>query len=110
MLIVPSRTCDQVVPRWNNVNVLSVSPRLYMSAHAQKKNAAARNRTRGRVLLITDEDRSAIGEKLSARDIDVIDVSTGTAALISLQRSRPHLVIVNPSTRGLRVAEFSKML
>ena len=108
MLITPPRICYQVVPPPGTV--LPASPKRYMSAHAQKRNAATRSRARGRVLLITDEARSPIGEKLCDRNIDVVDVSTGTAALISLQRSRPHLVIVNPSTRGLRIAEFSKML
>jgi diguanylate cyclase (GGDEF)-like protein len=82
-----------------------------MTAQAHKrKTSAAENRSRGRVLLITDEDHTTLCETLSGRSIDVVGVSTGTAALVSLQRSRPHLVVLNPSVRGLRIAEFSKWL
>jgi diguanylate cyclase (GGDEF)-like protein len=80
-----------------------------MSAHAEKKDKSA-DRTRGRVLLITDDDLSSLIETLSGRQIQVVGVSTGTAALVSLQRSRPHLVIANPNARGLRVREFARML
>src|SRR6185503_388920 len=37
-------------------------------------------------------------------------VSTGTAAIVSLQRSRPHLVVANPTATGLSVSELAKML
>jgi hypothetical protein len=37
-------------------------------------------------------------------------VSNGAAALVSLQRSRPHLVVANPATRGLRIKELAKAL
>ena len=80
-----------------------------MNAHAQKKESSAA-RARGRVLLITDDDLSSLIENLSERQIEVVEVSTGTAALVSLQRSRPHLVIANPNTRGLRVRELARML
>jgi diguanylate cyclase (GGDEF)-like protein len=82
-----------------------------MTAHAHRRKVnAAQNRNRGRVLLISDEDHSFLNETLSGKNIDVVGVATGTAALISLQRTRPHLVIVNPLARGLHIAEFSKML
>src|SRR6185503_12898998 len=80
-----------------------------MSAHAEKKQKSAA-RARGRVLLITDDDLSSLIETLAARQIEVVGVSTGTAALVSLQRSRPHLVIANPNARGLRVRELARML
>ncbi|HEX7295137.1 MAG TPA: diguanylate cyclase, partial [Pyrinomonadaceae bacterium] len=80
-----------------------------MSAHAEKKQKSA-VRARGRVLLITDDDLSSLIEALAARDIEVVGVSTGTAALVSLQRSRPHLVIANPNARGLPIQELARML
>src|SRR4030095_5827870 len=80
-----------------------------MNAAAEKRRTAA-NRARGRVLLVTDDDLSSLIQILSEKQIDVVDVSTGTAALVSLQRSRPHLVIANPNARGLRVQELAKML
>ena len=89
------------------LSVCPASPR--MNAAAEKKSAAA-NRARGRVLLVTDDDQSSLIQILSKRQIEVVGVSTGTAALVSLQRSRPHLVIANPNARGLRVQELAKML
>ena len=81
-----------------------------MSARAEKKDRPTVGRGRGRVLLITDDDLSSLIETLSARSIEVVGVSTGTAALVSLQRSRPHVVIANPGARGLRIRELATML
>jgi PleD family two-component response regulator len=67
------------------------------------------DRSRGRVLLIAD-DRAQFVETLNVRGIDVFGVSNGTAAIVSLTRTRPHLVIADASTRGLRVRELAKML
>ena len=67
------------------------------------------DRSRGRVLLIAD-DRAQFVETLKDRGIDVFGVSNGTAAIVSLTRTRPHLVIADVTTRGLRVRELAKML
>jgi diguanylate cyclase (GGDEF)-like protein len=61
------------------------------------------------VLLIAD-DRAQFVETLSDRGIDVFGVSNGTAAIVSLTRTRPHLVIADTTTRGLRIRELAKML
>jgi diguanylate cyclase (GGDEF)-like protein len=61
------------------------------------------------VLLIAD-DRSQFVETLNDRGIDVFGVSNGTAAIVSLTRTRPHLVIADTTTRGLRIRELAKML
>ena len=71
---------------------------------------ATRDRSRGRVLVIADEDQSRLIQTLDKRGIEVVGVSNGTAALVSLQRSRPHMVIANSTTRGLRIDELSRML
>ncbi len=82
-----------------------------MTARAEKKsNEKAGDRTRGRVLLITDEEQQEFVEALSCRGIDVVGVSHGAAALVSLQRSRPHLVVADVAARGLRMRELAKML
>jgi diguanylate cyclase (GGDEF)-like protein len=82
-----------------------------MTAYANRKIAPhARDRARGRVLLITDGDLSNYVKALSLRGIEVVGVSSGTAALVSLQRARPHVVIANPAARGLRVKELARML
>ena len=67
------------------------------------------DRSRGRVLLIAD-DRAQFVETLSGRGIDVFGVSNPTAAIISLTRTRPHLVIADMAARGLRIRELAKML
>ena len=82
-----------------------------MTARAEKKhNAKAGDRSRGRVLLITDADQSEFVEALGGRGIDVVGVSHGAAALVSLQRTRPHLVVADVEARGLRMRELGKML
>lgn len=90
---------------------LSTSHSLIMTARAEKKsNEKAGDRSRGRVLLITDEEQPEFVEALSSRGIDVVGVSHGAAALVSLQRSRPHLVVADVQARGLRMRELGKML
>ncbi len=68
------------------------------------------DRARGRVLLIGDEREAQFVETLSARGIDVFGVSNGTAAMVSLTRTRPHVVIAHTDARGLRIRELSKLL
>ena len=85
------------------------SPGLVMTARAAKKSVTSGDRSRGRVLVIAD-DKTLFGDTLSLRDIEIVGVASGTAALVSLQRSRPHVVIADPSTRGLRVNELARML
>lgn len=89
----------------------STSPGLIMTARAEKKHKPkAGDRSRGRVLLVTDEDQSQFIEAIADRGIDVVGVSNGAAALVSLQRSRPHLVVADINARGLRMRELGKML
>ena len=82
-----------------------------MSARAEKrKTAKPSDRSRGRVLLIADEDQTPFVETIALQGINVVGVSNGAAAMVSLQRSRPHVVVANPSARGLRIKELAKML
>jgi diguanylate cyclase (GGDEF)-like protein len=62
------------------------------------------------VLLITDDNQTAFVEAITARGINVVGVASGAAAMVSLQRSRPHLVVANPAARGLRIRELARML
>jgi diguanylate cyclase (GGDEF)-like protein len=68
------------------------------------------DRSRGRVLLVADDEQQEFIQALNTRGIEVVDVSNGTAALVSLQRSRPQVVIANPHARGLSAMELAKML
>ena len=82
-----------------------------MTARAETKHKPkAGDRSRGRVLLITDEDQSQFIEAIADRGIDVVGVSNATAALVSLQRSRPHLVVADIKARGLRMGELGRTL
>jgi diguanylate cyclase (GGDEF)-like protein len=82
-----------------------------MSMHAERmKSSAANARTRGRVLLIADDDQTQFAAALESRGIEVVEVANGTAAIVSLQRSRPHIVVANPVARGLRVSELARMV
>ena len=67
-------------------------------------------RARGRVLLVADPKQPEFAEALGRRGIDVFGVSNGAAAMVSLTRTRPHLVIAHVATRGLRIKELAKML
>jgi diguanylate cyclase (GGDEF)-like protein len=85
------------------------SPGLVMTARAAKTSVTSGDRSRGRVLVIAD-DKTLFGDTLALRDIEIVGVASGTAALVSLQRSRPHVVIADPATGGLRVNELARML
>jgi diguanylate cyclase (GGDEF)-like protein len=82
-----------------------------MSAYAEKKNTPGTgDRAQGRVLLITDENQASYIDTLASRGIEVVGVSTGTAAFVSLQKARPHVVVADPQTRGLKIRELARML
>jgi diguanylate cyclase (GGDEF)-like protein len=82
-----------------------------MSAYAEKKNTPGTgDRAQGRVLLITDENHASYIDTLASRGIEVVGVSTGTAAFVSLQKARPHVVVADPQTRGLKIRELARML
>src|SRR5215510_14891411 len=82
-----------------------------MTARAEKRSTVKTSeRSRGRVLLIADEDQKQFVEAITSRGINVVGVSNGAAALVSLQRSRPHVVVANPASRGLRIRELAKSL
>ena len=90
---------------------LAASIGLTMSARTEKRNSdKLAERSRGRVLLIADDDQTRFVEAVTARGINVVGVASGAAALVSLQRTRPHLVVANPAARGLRIRELAKTL
>lgn len=90
---------------------LLASTGLTMSARAEKRNTSkTTDRSRGRVLLIADDDQTRFVQAVTERGINVVGVANGAAALVSLQRSRPHVVVANPSARGLKIRELAKML
>lgn len=67
-------------------------------------------RNRGRVLFVTDEPVTPYEDALLKNDIDVVGVSSGAAALVALQRDRPHLVIASTSVKGISPRELARAL
>lgn len=67
-------------------------------------------RDRGRALLISEEPLQLVNQALEKTGVQIVGVSRGTAALISLQRSRPDIVIANTAIKGIRTAELARML
>ena len=90
---------------------LTTFPGLIMSSRPEKEPITRpSDRARGRVLVIAEDKQPQFAEAVSARGIDVFGVSNGAAAMVSLTRTRPHLVVAHASTRGLRIKELAKML
>lgn len=82
-----------------------------MKAKAQKEKSVERPaRQSGRVLVITDDPRFPLRASLESIGLEVVGVCAGAAALVSLQRSRPHLVIASTPTRGISIQELGRML
>lgn len=82
-----------------------------MAEPARDKRLIERDtRTRGRVLMIFDDDVDVEKQALEAIGLEVVGVSGGAAALISLQRSRPHVVIANSEVKGITSRELARML
>jgi diguanylate cyclase (GGDEF)-like protein len=82
-----------------------------MADQARDKRLIERDtRARGRVLMIFDEAVDDEKETLESIGLEVVGVSGGAAALISLQRSRPHVVIANSEVKGISARELGRML
>ena len=82
-----------------------------MKAKSQKEKSVARPaRQSRRVLLITDDPHIPLRALLESAGLEVVDVGAGAAALISLQRSRPQLVIASTATKGISTQELARML
>lgn len=68
-------------------------------------------RDQGRVLLVTDEpSRAAYGAALESADLKVVGIAGGVAALVSLRRTRPHLVVIDVSLKGIGAEELARSL
>ena len=68
-------------------------------------------RDQGRVLLITDNASvSSYRHALEGEGLSVVGVAAGAAALVALQRTRPHLVIADTKMTGVSADELARML
>jgi diguanylate cyclase (GGDEF)-like protein len=79
-----------------------------MSATARATfNNRAQARDQGRVLLVTDVPSvAAYGAALEDAGFSVVGVTGGAAALVSLRRTRPHIVIVDVNLRGIGASDL----
>jgi diguanylate cyclase (GGDEF)-like protein len=93
------------------VQLCSFKSRTRLKAKAQKEKSGEKaSRDSPRVLLITDDPQVPLRESLESAGLEVVGVCAGAAALISLQRSRPQLVIASTATRGISSRELARML
>jgi diguanylate cyclase (GGDEF)-like protein len=70
-------------------------------------------RDQGRVLLVTDEPaRAAYGAALESAGLNlkIVGIAGGVAALVSLRRTRPHLVVIDINLKGIRAEELARSL
>jgi diguanylate cyclase (GGDEF)-like protein len=83
-----------------------------MSAIARAVNSdRTQARDQGRVLLVTDNPQmTAYGEAMERAGFVVVGVTGGAAALVSLQRTRPHVVVADEKLKGIRAVELARML
>ncbi|HEX8706859.1 MAG TPA: diguanylate cyclase [Pyrinomonadaceae bacterium] len=81
-----------------------------MSATAQAtSDELASRREQGRVLLVTDEpSMAAYGAALGDAGFAVVGVTGGAAALVSLRQTRPHLMLVDVSLKGISADELAR--
>ena len=82
-----------------------------MNARAQREKSVERPaRQSRRVLLITDDSDDPLRASVESTGLEVVGVCAGAAALISLQRSRPQLVIARTAAKGISTQELARML
>ena len=62
------------------------------------------------MLVISDEPDAALVSSLESAGFKIVGVSTSAAAPVSLNRSRPHLVIASVTIRGLSLPELTQIL
>ena len=78
-----------------------------MTSLRQKEKARSEQ---ARVLVVTDQSEVSLQKTLEAIGLDVVGVSGGAAALVSLHRSRPQLVIADAQVKGLSIVNLVKAL
>ncbi|HET6889664.1 MAG TPA: diguanylate cyclase [Pyrinomonadaceae bacterium] len=82
-----------------------------MKASLQKeKTASTATRERGRVLVISDEPPVLLLEPITSAEFEVVSVCTGSAAAVSLRKTRPQVVIANTALNGISTGELVRML
>ena len=82
-----------------------------MSATARATGDQTNSREQGRVLVVTDEtSRAASLDALARAGFAVVGVASGAAALVSLRKSRPHVVIADTSLKKISAEELTRLI
>ena len=82
-----------------------------MNPKVQKEKPGKKvSRERGRVLIVTDEPDSVDPAPLTSAGLEIVGVCRGSAAPVSLQRTRPHLVIASSALKGISTTELARIL
>lgn len=82
-----------------------------MRAQSRRKQPATTARTRGRVLLVAEESTAPWPQqRLEAEGLEIVGTTDGAAALLSLQRLRPHVVIASIKIKEISPRELGRML
>ena len=82
-----------------------------MSVRVAAPNSSNENaRDQGRILLVTDEPDPIVIAALEDAGYVMVGVAPSTAALISLSRTRPHLVIADFNLKGVSGPEVARKL
>jgi len=69
------------------------------------------SREQGRVLLVTDDPQTkSLNSELENAGLAVVGVAGGAAALVSLHRSRPDIVVADLRLRGLSANELARAM
>lgn len=82
-----------------------------MSKTQSSRIQTATARTRGRVLMITDDPAVSCHDQVfDPAEVEIVGVTTGVAALVALQRSRPHVVVASDCLTGISANEIARIL
>jgi diguanylate cyclase (GGDEF)-like protein len=82
-----------------------------MSASARATDTQKSGRDQGRILLVTDESaQPAHRAALERAGFAVVGVAGGAAAIVSLARTRPHVVVASATLKGITAAELARTL
>jgi diguanylate cyclase (GGDEF)-like protein len=74
------------------------------------KSPAKPRNEQARILIVSDEADVSLNQNLRSMGLDVVGVSKGAAALVSLHRYRPHLVIANAEVKGLSLSDLAQTI
>lgn len=71
----------------------------------------APTRDQGRILIVTDDPGTAVyGVSLEGAGFAVVGVTGGAAALVSLRRTRPHVIVADTNLKGIGGDDLARML